>query len=90
MHPQWVVDIRDRCVAAGVSFLFKQWGEWRFPIIRPGPHHALTIDGRLFEPGARLGMDHMMQPVFMDRVGKHAAGRELDGRTWDEYPKEEA
>jgi protein gp37 len=20
------------------------------------------------------------------RVGKHAAGRELDGRTWDQYP----
>jgi protein gp37 len=22
----------------------------------------------------------------MHRVGKSAAGRELDGRTWDEYP----
>lgn len=21
------------------------------------------------------------------KVGKHAAGRELDGRTWDEYPQ---
>jgi hypothetical protein len=20
------------------------------------------------------------------RLGKHAAGRELDGRTWDDYP----
>ncbi|MGH3851783.1 MAG: DUF5131 family protein, partial [Pseudonocardiaceae bacterium] len=28
MHPQWVRDIHDQCVAAGVPFFFKQWGEW--------------------------------------------------------------
>lgn len=28
MHPQWARDLRDQCVAAGVPFLFKQWGEW--------------------------------------------------------------
>jgi protein gp37 len=26
MDPDWVRDIRDRCVAAGVAFFFKQWG----------------------------------------------------------------
>ena len=26
--PDWVRGLRDRCVAAGVPFLFKQWGEW--------------------------------------------------------------
>ena len=26
MEPAWVVDIRDQCEAAGVSFFFKQWG----------------------------------------------------------------
>jgi protein gp37 len=26
MNPEWVRDIRDRCVAAGVAFFFKQWG----------------------------------------------------------------
>ena len=29
MHPQWTRDLRDQCVAAGVRFFFKQWGEWR-------------------------------------------------------------
>ena len=24
--PRWVIEIRDQCVAAGVSFFFKQWG----------------------------------------------------------------
>jgi len=26
MSPKWVKDIRDQCVAKGVSFFFKQWG----------------------------------------------------------------
>ena len=27
MHPAWVISLRDQCEAAGVPFLFKQWGE---------------------------------------------------------------
>jgi protein gp37 len=26
MRPEWVTDIRDQCVDAGVAFFFKQWG----------------------------------------------------------------
>jgi protein gp37 len=29
MHPKWVADVRDRCVAARIPFFFKQWGEWK-------------------------------------------------------------
>ena len=29
VHPDWVRSIRDQCIAAGVPFFFKQWGEWR-------------------------------------------------------------
>lgn len=29
MHPAWVTDLRDQCAAAGVPFMFKQWGEWK-------------------------------------------------------------
>lgn len=46
IDPDWVRDIRDRCIDADVPFFFKQWG------------------GRTPKAG----------------------GRELDGRTWDEYP----
>lgn len=28
MHPSWALSLRDQCLAAGVPFLFKQWGEW--------------------------------------------------------------
>jgi len=26
VRPEWVRDIRDQCVEAGVAFFFKQWG----------------------------------------------------------------
>lgn len=29
MHPRWAISLRDRCPAAHVPFLFKQWGEWK-------------------------------------------------------------
>jgi protein gp37 len=32
MHPDWARGLRDQCVAAGVPFFFKQFGEW-------GPQH---------------------------------------------------
>jgi protein gp37 len=60
MHPDWARSLRDQCAAAGVPFLFKQWGEW-MPVRTPSGEHQ-------------------------ERVGKKAAGRELDGRTWDEFP----
>ena len=28
MHPDWARSLRDQCVAAGVPFFFKQWGEF--------------------------------------------------------------
>lgn len=85
MHPDWARSLRDQCRAAGVPFLFKQWGEWK-PAICDGDTVKLV-----FETGAPHGPD---QPAFHDwpggavsaRVGKKAAGRMLEGRTWDEVP----
>jgi len=71
MHPEWVRSIRDQCQAARVPFFFKQWGAW-WPA---GKRIVENKDMILF------GRDAMY------RVGKKHAGRELDGRTWDEYPE---
>ena len=76
MHPDWARSLRDQCQAAGVPFFFKQWGEWAPNCLcgSKGPHRTTPRP----EPG------HM---GCMFRCGKKAAGREIDGRTWDEAPQ---
>jgi protein gp37 len=88
MHPDWVRSLRDQCAAAGVPFFFKQWGEWA-PAFAEDPvgTHVIERDGhahgRLGEaPAAIAGR----AAHVVARLGKKAAGRELDGRTHDAYP----
>jgi protein gp37 len=83
MHPRWVRDIRDQCVAAGVPFFFKQWGEWMPEAISPKPFIRINREGRDI---TRHGDLWHKDDAFLRRVGKKAAGRLLDGRTWDEMP----
>jgi protein gp37 len=98
MHPSWVADIRDRCVAAGIPFLFKQWGEWS-----PGslyahepqdrPVRVMLEDGRLYSYDEWQDVGHTVKSAdvagatLIARRGRKATGRELDGRTWDEFPQ---
>ena len=98
MHPDWVRSIRGQCVAAGVPFFFKQWGEWA-PNARGGYRledvalwNREDADGWIYlrdlQPDRRENWDeHQVGDVRMYRVGKKYAGRILDGRTWDEVPK---
>lgn len=92
MHPDWVRAIRDQCQAAGVPFFFKQWGEWAMAYGATRGHrvsinrsHGIAIS---LEPGRRLSPFETFGGAVttMLRTGKKAAGRTLDGRTWDEYP----
>lgn len=92
MHPDWPRKLRDQCAAAGVPFLFKQWGEW-------APHQARAggdergdlrrgrvryIQGTEREPDGRF----IKGDAAVARVGKKAAGRLLDGVQHDGYPIE--
>jgi protein gp37 len=76
MHPDWVRGLRDQCIYADVPFFFKQWGEWAPDCLCDTPTPCREIDRP--QPG-------LMGCMF--RCGKKNAGRELDGRTWDEYPE---
>ncbi|KVR27802.1 hypothetical protein WK15_11585 [Burkholderia ubonensis] len=72
MRADWARSLRDQCAAAGVPFLFKQWGEWSAPGVSfPDEHPDRADEDEL----ARF------------KVGKRAAGRLLDGRTHDEFPE---
>ncbi len=90
MHPDWARDLRDQCQAAGVPFLFKQWGEWvprgpesmGYPIIDDVPRRRITDAGC---NGQDLGAEGDNE-VWMQRAGKKAAGRLLDGVQHDGFP----
>lgn len=81
MHPDLVRSVRDQCIAAGVSFFFKQWGEW-FPygeIDASGCQNSVTL-------GEKNGSWHEWPQGFSVRIGKARAGRLLDGHEWNEVP----
>lgn len=84
MHPEWARSLRDQCTDAGVPFLFKQWGEYA-PGIHPTGSRSGTV-GHGFYSGPVVAGRFTGEYATMSRIGKKAAGRELDGRTWDEYP----
>ena len=82
MDPRWARSMRDQCVAADVSFFFKQWGAWAPSgalAVRNSPERGSVVFGEL--------VDDAGHRIEMRRVGKKAAGRLLDGRVWDEFPR---
>ena len=90
MHPDWARSLRDQCVEAGAAYHFKQKGAWT-SVTSDDPTwtHMLAPDGRTFARGEDIPlsvMTNMSAVAFVKRVGKKAAGRMLDGRTWDEFP----
>lgn len=72
-HPDWTRSLRDQCAAAGVPFLFKQWGEW-------APYGRSTTDDSAHVQSYSADMP-------MQRFGKKLAGRLLDGVEHNAYPE---
>jgi protein gp37 len=78
MHPDWVRRVRDACLTTGVSFFFKQWGEWK---AADGPWDVVGwveagLDAKCVEGS----------PLMLWRIGRSEAGNELDGQYWMEFP----
>ena len=95
MHPDWARSLRGQCQQARVPFFFKQWGEWLWvhPDRKPWSYSKpeskvcwLDIRGQANPTYSAM----MQEPVKLYRLGKKAAGRLLDGRTWSEMPGQEA
>lgn len=86
MHPQLPRDIRDQAVAAAVPFFFKQWGEYA-PAAIPMTINGQSVTSHGDVPYVTVECPEIPWTAVMARTGKKAAGRELDGRTWDEFPE---
>jgi hypothetical protein len=95
-HPDWFRSLRDQCSAAGVPFLFKQWGEWKpgtFEISVPIPENGFcrtaVFDGESWRLG-QISHDAYHEGLFNEpdvwRIGKKAAGRLLDGIEHNGFP----
>ena len=69
--PSWFRDLLNQCMAADIPFHFKQWGDW-------APGQGVSL--------AKARSAHAADGTTMLRVGKKAAGRVLDGVTWDGLP----
>jgi protein gp37 len=86
MNPDWARSVRHQCAAAGVSFLFKQWGEWAplddYP---PSPSNKAMLSARIFIDTDQRGFQRHGAGVI--RVGKKAAGRLLDGVEHNGFPE---
>lgn len=86
MHPFWAIQLRDQCAAAGVPFLFKQWGDWA-PADSWDDGDASAI--RILRDGSRLTVaeaDPGQGMARMRRIGKRRAGRLLLGALHDAFP----
>lgn len=96
MHPDLVRSLRDQCAAAGVPFLFKQWGEWT-PGENVEKRTGVVQSATWFNGAWLMGTEdlacedgHIDDEPDLYRVGKKAAGRLLDGVEHNGYPEEGA
>jgi protein gp37 len=96
MHPDWPKTLRDQCTAVKVPFHFKQWGAWVAKALHPdyppqSDFGTLTRSGEWFPTATtwngRQGEAEDDYEYTMRNVGKKVAGRELDGREWNEFPE---
>jgi hypothetical protein len=65
MHPDWARSLRDQCKAAGVPFLFKQWGEYAPAIAHLRTDEKYVNEVRWLADGRQVAFKQYSYP---DRV----------------------
>lgn len=86
MAESWAQHIAVQCEEAGVPYHFKQWGEWAPWNETAGPAPLGRAVGFFDNSDNWLPGDINPSRQSMVRVGKHEAGRQLNGRTYDAVP----
>lgn len=89
IHPDWVRDIRDACVAGHVRFIFNGWGEWQPFYERDYVDPDWRFVPETGENVCRLNIAgasgfHGDRLVYFRRVGKQWSSRRLDACLWNE------
>jgi protein gp37 len=89
MHPDWARTLRDQCQAAALPFHLKQRGSYTWEMTGGGawPEPDLYVNDVTGQalPEDQVPATGSWKGVW--RVGKRAAGRELDGQIWGESPQ---
>jgi len=90
MNSDWVRSLRDQCVAAGVPFFFKQWGQWidaghaEFGKLPDGKIIHINSAGTILNPAPT---DENADCITLKYVDKKRAGRILDMKEWSQFPE---
>lgn len=99
MHPSWPRALRTLCAERGVSFFFKQWGEWigvdDLPKAAKGERFKLT-DVEHLSRERRHSIDleqdtigqHTVPFAKVVRLGNKRTGHLLDGQEYRAFPKQ--
>lgn len=94
VHPHWVRSLKDECHAIGVSFFFKQWGEWKPNEF--SPEQIITMNNCVpCLPPTEMWLDDngrkLKEPNdtswLMMKVGKKRSGCLLDGKEYKQFPE---
>lgn len=89
MHPDWARSLLDQCQATGIAFHYKQHGAW---VHESQVSRQLQGDLAMSEVFGTSPADYeWLDGSHSIRLPKSFAGtgygRQLDGRTWNEYPE---
>lgn len=103
MNPLWVQKIQEECEKASVPFFFKQWGEWSpnlladnmkklvdWPELAKRPNTQLRncflgSSNKIVVPDVKVHFNELLYRMY--KIGKHKAGRLLNGKEYNEFPK---
>lgn len=89
-HPDWFRSLRDQCKDTGAIFHLKQWGEWA-PSTSEAAGGNPRSGWRALAGHPHVAMASELYPeagaAFVERVGKKAAGRLLDGVEHNGFPE---
>ena len=72
MDPRWVRKIRDRCIAQGVPFFFKQWGGTR------KKQTGRELDGRTWSEMPELDSQHSQTNFAIRKIWGRVFSKQIE------------